>query len=84
MAFAVAHLRESARQDPRLLYRLAQSVHRRHDTLRHTAGLNQEVHDALVLMAAGSWELEDLRGGQPSVFPSSCWTWTPVGGGTFR
>ncbi len=63
VAFAVAHLRESARHDPRLLDRLAQSVHRRHDALRHTAGLNQEVYDALMLMAAGSWELENLREG---------------------
>ena len=63
VAFAVAHLRESARHDPMLLDRLAQSLHRRHDALRHTAGLNQEVHDALVLMASGSWEHEDLREG---------------------
>ena len=67
VAFGVAHLRESARHDPSLLDRLAQSVHRRHDALRHTAGLNQEVHDALVLVAAGSWELEDLREGSSRV-----------------
>ena len=67
VAFAVAHLRESARHDPALLERLAQSVHRRHDALRHTAGLNQEVHDALVLLAAGSWEHDDLRDGSRSV-----------------
>lgn len=67
VAFAVAHLRESARHDPRLLARLAQSVQRRHDALRHTAGLNQEVHDALVLMAAGSWEHADLQEGSRRV-----------------
>ncbi len=67
VAFAVAHLRESARHDPTLLDRLAQSVHNRHDTLRHTAGLNQEVHDALILMAAGSWDHEDLRNGSRGV-----------------
>ncbi len=67
VAFGVAHLRESARHDPGMLDRLAQSVHRRHDALRHTAGLNQEVHDALVLMAAGSWEHNDLRQGSRRV-----------------
>ena len=67
VAFAVAHLRESARHDPRLLDRLAQSVHNRHDALRHTAGLNQEVHDALILMAAGSWDHENLRNGSRGV-----------------
>lgn len=34
--------------------RLAQSVHRCHEALRQTAGLNQEVHDAVELIAAGS------------------------------
>ena len=67
VAFAVAHLRESARHNPKLLAQLAQSVHRRHDALRHTAGLNQEVHDSLVLMAAGSWEHDDLREGNRRV-----------------
>ena len=67
VAFAVAHLRESARHDPRLLDRLAQAVHSRNDALRHTAGLNQEVHDALVLVAAGSWEHKDLRQGSQRV-----------------
>ena len=63
VAFGVAHLRQSAKHDPSLLGRLAQSVHRRHDALRHTAGLNQEVYDALVLVAAGSWRHDDLRKG---------------------
>ena len=33
-----------------------QAVERRHAALLDTAGLNQEVFDALVLLAAGSWE----------------------------
>ncbi|MBI1353416.1 MAG: ferritin-like domain-containing protein [Acidobacteria bacterium] len=61
VAFGVAHLRESALADPFLLERLAASVHRRHEALRHTAGLNQEVRDALVLLAAGGWEHKQLR-----------------------
>ncbi len=63
VAFGVAHLRESVRHDPGLLEKLAQSVHRRHDALRHTAGLNQEVLDALTLLAAGAWDHEALRQG---------------------
>ena len=36
-------------------------LRRRHDALRHTAGLNDEVFDALLLMAAGSWDHDALR-----------------------
>ena len=39
------------------------AVRRRHDALRHTAGLNDEVFDALLLMAAGSWDHDALRQG---------------------
>ena len=35
--------------------RLAAAIERRHDALSHTAGLNDEVFDALVLLAAGEW-----------------------------
>jgi hypothetical protein len=42
-------------------------VRRRHDALRHTAGLNAEVFDALVLMAAGSWEPADVARGHDEV-----------------
>ncbi len=56
VAFGVAHLRRHAARDPGLRERLALAVQRRHATLQHTAGLNEEVFDALVLLAAGSWE----------------------------
>ena len=67
VAFGVAHLRESARGDPPLLGRLAQAVHRRHDALRQTAGLNEEVLDALTLLAAGGWDPQCLRQGSQRV-----------------
>jgi hypothetical protein len=35
--------------------------------LRHTAGLNAEVFDSLVLMAAGSWAHVDLKRGYDDV-----------------
>jgi len=38
-------------------------VHRRHDALAYTAGLNEEVFDALILLAAGSWKHDALRVG---------------------
>jgi len=63
VAFGMAHLRRHAQQDPSLLERLSAAVHRRHDALRHTAGLNEEVFDALVLLAAGSWAPEAIAAG---------------------
>jgi hypothetical protein len=56
VAFGLAHLQRHVSQDGALKSRLAAAVERRHDALQHTAGLNQKVFDALVLLAAGSWE----------------------------
>ena len=42
-------------------------MRRRHEALRQTAGLNAEVFDALLLMAAGSWDHADLREGHRRV-----------------
>jgi hypothetical protein len=67
VAFAVAHLRESVRRDPGLLEGLALAVRRRHDALRQTTGLNAEVLDALVLLAARSWAPAALREGSRRV-----------------
>jgi hypothetical protein len=67
VAFGLAHLREHIRSEPGLVSRLANSVRRRHDALRHTAGLNAEVFDALILMAAGSWEHASLQEGHRRV-----------------
>jgi hypothetical protein len=53
--------------DQGLRARLAAAVERRHDALRNTDGLNEEVFDALVLLAAGSWELDDLGRGHDRV-----------------
>jgi hypothetical protein len=67
VAFGLAHLRQHVNRDPGIRERLAAAVHRRHDALRHTAGLNAEVFDALILMAAGSWNHADLRQGHQRV-----------------
>lgn len=53
VAFGMSHLQRHARHDGTLLARLRGAIERRHETLRHTAGLNAEVFDALVLLAAG-------------------------------
>jgi hypothetical protein len=55
VAFGMAHLQSHLARDPGLRSRLAGAIERRHDALRHTAGLNDEVFDALVLLAAGKW-----------------------------
>ncbi|MGD9752635.1 MAG: ferritin-like domain-containing protein [Acidimicrobiia bacterium] len=53
VAFAMAHLERHATIDPGLRARLARAVERRHRELQTTAGLNEEVFDALVLLAGG-------------------------------
>jgi len=60
VAFGLAHLSRHVAEDPSLRGRLAAAIQRRHDALAHTAGLNQAVFDALVLLAAGRWEPEAL------------------------
>ncbi len=56
VAFGVGHLQYQLASDLKLRERLAQAINRRHDALAQTAGLNEEVFDALVLLAAGSWQ----------------------------
>lgn len=63
VAFGISHLQYQLAHDPALRARLAQAVTLRHDALAQTAGLNEEVFDALVLLAAGSWRPEDIAAG---------------------
>lgn len=67
VAFGLAHLRRHLDQDPGFRPRLALAVRQRHETLRHTAGLNREVFDALLLVAAGGWDPGQLRLGHQRV-----------------
>ncbi len=55
VAFGVAHLEHQSTIDPSLRDRLRAAVERRHDALVDTSGLNTDVFDSLVLLAAGSW-----------------------------
>jgi hypothetical protein len=63
VAFALAHLEQHIRAEPELRSRLASAVERRHSALRNTAGLNDDVFDALVLLAAGGLEPDDIGRG---------------------
>uniref|UniRef100_UPI002622A826 ferritin-like domain-containing protein n=1 Tax=Trebonia sp. TaxID=2767075 RepID=UPI002622A826 len=67
VAFGVAHTAHAARADPGYLGLLRQAVERRHAALTETAGLNNEVFDALVLLAAGSWEPDAIGRGFAAV-----------------
>jgi hypothetical protein len=67
VAFGLAHLQRHVAADPGLRDHLAAAIERRHAALAHTAGLNAEVFDALILLAAGSWQLADLRRGHAAV-----------------
>lgn len=67
VAFGIAHLTQHLNNDPTFRPQLADSVRRRHDALLHTAGLNAEVFDALVLIASGSWNPQDVRRGHQRV-----------------
>ncbi len=67
VAFGLAHLERHVQRDPTLHARLAAAIRRRSDTLAHTAGLNEEVFDALLLLSAGSYSLPDLRRGHDAV-----------------
>ena len=53
VAFSMAHLERHLTIEPELRSRLAAAVEARHRALQHTSGLNDDVFDALVLLAAG-------------------------------
>lgn len=63
VGFALSHLHERIALQPALREQLAAAVRRRHHALRDTAGLNGEVFDALVVLAAGAWQPAALAAG---------------------
>ena len=67
VAFGLAHLEEQVAVEPGLRDRLRAAVERRHAALERTAGLAGEVHDALVVLAAGSWTPEAIGAGWDAV-----------------
>ncbi|WP_199431121.1 sulfurtransferase TusA family protein [Qaidamihabitans albus] len=67
VAFGVAHLHHQSTLDPALRSRLRAAVERRHDSLQDTAGLNQDVFDSLVVLAAGEWTPDAIARGWEKV-----------------
>ena len=63
VAFALAHLERHAKREPDVRSRLARAVERRHRALQSTAGLNEDVFDSLVLLAAGTDTPGDIASG---------------------
>lgn len=53
VAFGMSHLIYKLEKSPELRSRLAAAVVNRHENLSHTSGLNSEVFDSLILLAAG-------------------------------
>lgn len=67
VAFGLSHLARHVTADPSQRSRLASAVERRHAALAGTAGLNEEVFDALTVLAAGSFEPQDVARGYAAV-----------------
>jgi hypothetical protein len=63
VAFALAHLERHTRLEPAVRGRLASAVERRHRAMQSTAGLNQDVFDALVFLGAGGTTPERISTG---------------------
>ena len=67
VAFGMGHLQYQISKDATTLGRLAAAVDRRHQSLAHTAGLNEEVYDALILLAARDWSADAISKGFSTV-----------------
>ncbi|MCK6524380.1 ferritin-like domain-containing protein [Myxococcota bacterium] len=67
VAFGLAHLSRHVSLDPGLRGRLALAVQHRHQSLAQTAGLNEEVFDALVVLAAGGFDPTQIAQGYERV-----------------
>jgi hypothetical protein len=63
VAFGMAHLEYQLQQEPQLRGRLALAVESRYDSLAASSGLNEEVFDALVLLAARGWSTQQIVAG---------------------
>lgn len=55
VAFGMNHLMSRLMQEPQLRVKLGNAVEARNDALSGTSGLNEEVFDALILLAAGEF-----------------------------
>jgi hypothetical protein len=67
VAFGMAHLKHAVDADRSLLGRLRMAAERRHDALANTAGLNQDVFDSLVILAAHAWSPGSIKEGWTAI-----------------
>jgi hypothetical protein len=67
VAFGMTHLMERLNAEPEFRTRLAHAVQARNDALSATSGLNEEVFDALILLAAGEFTPTAIAAGYLSV-----------------
>ena len=67
VALGMSHLLYRLQQEPGFQHQLAQAVEQRFDALAGTSGLNEEVFDALILIAAGTLTPEALGRGAARV-----------------
>ena len=67
VAFGMAHIEHRLEAQPGYRERLRNAVEQRHDELAATAGLNDEVFDALVVLAAGALEPSAVVRGHSAV-----------------
>src|SRR5439155_5338950 len=67
VAFGMGHLEHRVAVEPSLRPRLATAIARRHRALADTTGLNADVFDALLVLAAGSFTPAALREGYARV-----------------
>ncbi len=63
VAFGMAHLEYRLRQDPGYQSALKAAIEQRYDTLSASTGLNEEVFDALILLAAGDTDAASVQRG---------------------
>jgi hypothetical protein len=63
VAFAMGHIEFKISQQPELLDQLRAAIERRYEVLHETTGLNEEVYESLVILAAGSWSPKEVARG---------------------
>ncbi|OJU92402.1 MAG: hypothetical protein BGO13_13750 [Burkholderiales bacterium 66-5] len=63
VALGMSHLLYRLQQEPALRDRLVRAMEQRHEGLSGTAGLNEEVFDALILIGAGGLSPQQITQG---------------------
>ncbi len=71
VAAGMAHVGWAFEREPAERARVRLAIEQRHAALQHTSGLNAEVFDALVLLAAGGFSPEDVARGYNAVLALS-------------